>query len=268
MATQGGIFNKLTNTTLDASYTVFTSFNLILTFATITTALVTLMFFAKDEGASQLEESVNMKHTEYTDLERNSFITPIIAALGLIYSTIYFMDGGKLGLNIICSIFLFTSLLLHRNIQNFLNAFNQSISNASGIIIQFPFYAAIMAMMSQTGLATDISQFFVSISNKNTIMIFTYLSSGLINFFVPSGGGQWAIQAPIIVPAAQEMGVDIGKMAMSVAWGDAWTNIIQPFWAIPLLSMAGLSVRHIFKYCLALFFTVGLVGSFCFYLIA
>jgi short-chain fatty acids transporter len=106
-----------------------------------------------------------------------------------------------------------------------------------------------MGMMVKSGLAASISLWFVEISTPATFPLFTFLSAGVVNFFVPSGGGQWAVQAPIVMPAAAALGVPLGKAAMAVAWGDAWTNMIQPFWALPLLAIAGLGIRDIMGYC-------------------
>ncbi len=120
--------------------------------------------------------------------------------------------------------------------KDFLEAVMNAVKGAaSGIIVQFPFYAGIMGMMTASGLATVISNGFVSISNEFTFPLFTFLSAGLVNIFIPSGGGQWAVEAPVMLNAAIELGVSIPKTAMAVAWGDAWTNLIQPFWALPRL---------------------------------
>src|SRR5699024_12134524 len=94
----------------------------------------------------------------------------------------------------------------------------------------------------------------VSISTEFTYPLFAFLSAGIVNFFVPSGGGQWAVQGPIMVPAGLEIGVYSAKTAIAVAWGDAWTNMIQPFWALPLLAIAGLIVQDIMGFCLIVLF--------------
>ena len=91
--------------------------------------------------------------------------------------------------------------------------------------------------------------------------LFTFWSAGIVNFFVPSGGGQWAVQAPIMMPAGYEIGVDPAKTAMAIAWGDAWTNMIQPFWALPALSIAGLSAKDIMGYCVITLLFSGIVIS-------
>lgn len=103
--------------------------------------------------------------------------------------------------------------------------------------------------MTSSGLVDLVSLKFVEISNAHTFPLFTFLSAGLVNIFIPSGGGQWAIQGPIVVKAAQTLGADIPQTIMAFAWGDGWTNQIQPFWALPLLGVAGLSARDIMGYC-------------------
>ena len=111
-----------------------------------------------------------------------------------------------------------------------------------------------------------MAQFFVNHSTAETFPVMTFFSAGLINFFVPSGGGQWAVQAEIVVPAARQLGADLPKTIMAVAWGDAWTNMAQPFWAMPLLAIAGLSIKDIIGFCLMTLVASGLVLSAIFWL--
>ena len=109
-------------------------------------------------------------------------------------------------------------------------------------------------------LAGIIADFFVSVSNDVTFPVFTFLSAGIINFFVPSGGGQWAVQAPIVMPAATQMGIEYGRAAMAIAWGDQWTNMIQPFWALPALGIAGLSARNVMGYLVVVLLYTGVIA--------
>ena len=110
-------------------------------------------------------------------------------------------------------------------------------------------------------LAGQISDFCTSVSNQHTFPILTFLSAGLVNVFVPSGGGQWAVQAPIMMPAGAALGVQPSLTAMSIAWGDAWTNLIQPFWAIPALAIAKLGAKDIMGFCLINLITTGIIIS-------
>lgn len=142
-----------------------------------------------------------------------------------------------------------------------MKAVTEAVKGTSGIIIQFPFYAGLMGIMVSSGLATVISETFVSISTETTFAMFVFWSAGIVNFFVPSGGGQWAVQAPVVLDAAQALDVPTAKAAMAVAWGDAWTNMIQPFWALPALAIAGLKAKDIMGYCVMILLVSGVIIS-------
>ena len=160
-------------------------------------------------------------------------------------------SGGGLGfidLNYINFLLFGLGVLLHGSFVRFLAAIQQAITGASGIIIQFPLYAGIMGIMKYSGLGALISQGFVEISNGTTLPIFTLLSAGLVNIFVPSGGGQWVVQGPIITEAASTLNVSIPKTVMALAYGDQLTNMLQPFWALPLLGITKLKAKDILPY--------------------
>ena len=137
----------------------------------------------------------------------------------------------------------------------------QAIQGASGIVLQFPFYAGIMATMVQSGLARELSQWLISAATADTLALYSFLSAGIVNMLIPSGGGQWAVQAPVVLPAALELGADVSKVSMAVAWGDAWTNLIQPFWALPVLAIAGLKAKDIMGFCLVQLIITGIIIS-------
>jgi short-chain fatty acids transporter len=118
-----------------------------------------------------------------------------------------------------------------------------------------------MGLMQYSGLADQISLAFLNIATPSTLPMWTFLSGGLVNFFFPSGGGQWVVQGPIMLKAAHALSVDPGKVSMALAWGDAWTNLIQPFWALPLLALAKLQLKDIMGYCLVYTFVSGLIIS-------
>lgn len=198
-------------------------------------------------------------------VENSPIASGIIAVAGIVFLVIYFKDNGfNLTLNIVNFIFLILGIIFHKTPIRYVDAITDATKGAAGIILQFPFYAGIMGMMTfsiegGTSLAAVISDFFVSISNSTTFPLFSFLSAGIVNFFVPSGGGQWAVQGPIMMPAGLKLGVDPSITGMAIAWGDAWTNMIQPFWALPALGIAGLSARDIMGYCLITLFFVAIV---------
>ena len=194
-------------------------------------------------------------------LEHYPIINYLLVALAAVYLFGFFSSGRSVSLNEINLCLLLAGLALHINPRNYLNAMSSAIGTSSGIILQFPLYAGVMGMMVGSGLAAEMSQWFVDVSTAQSFPVITFLSAGVVNFFVPSGGGQWAVQAPIVVPAAAELGVPLSKAAMAVAWGDAWTNMIQPFWALPLLALSGLNLRQIMGYCVVILLWSGALIS-------
>ena len=144
---------------------------------------------------------------------------------------------------------------------NYVRAMNEAIKGAGGIALQFPLYGGIQGIMVSSGLAVMIANWFISFSTPATFPLFTFLAGGVINMFIPSGGGQWVVQGPINIPAGIALGVDPAKVAMSIAYGDMWTNMIQPFWALPPLGIAKLGVRDIMGYCTITLIWSGIVIS-------
>lgn len=149
-------------------------------------------------------------------------------------------------------------IVLHGSFSSFLKAVEEAIKGTTGILIQFPLYFGIMGIMKSTGIVVMISDFFVSVANQTTLPIFTFFSAGLVNIFVPSGGGQWAVQGPIVVESALKLGVPLPKAIMALAYGDQITNMLQPFWALPLLGITKLKAKEILPYTLILM-VVGIV---------
>lgn len=197
-------------------------------------------------------------------IEKTRLIPLIGGFLGLSYLTNHFITNGfSLDLNTVNLIFLTAALLLFSNVRELAQGLLKSVSSVGQFVLQYPFYAGIMGMLSASGLAVLISNFFISISTDVTLPLWTFLSAGILNVFIPSGGGQWAVQAPLVVPAALEMGVEPAKVVMAVAWGDSWTNMIQPFWAIPLLAIAGLRIRDIMGYTMIALIYGGVVIGAC-----
>lgn len=252
--------------TIPVTETLFSNFNLFIVFALLITLPFLNRALMKSREGLEISNPVDWENNNFEEkyeevnsdveqtpserLENSQVITLLIGLLGFAFIVYHFATNGfDLNINIVNLIMLFLGILLHRTPRRFLHSVNHAVRNVGGIIVQFPFYAGIMGMMVDSGLSEQMSLWFVSISNEFTFPLFTFISAGLVNFFVPSGGGQWAVQGPIMIPAGMEIGADTAKTAMAVAWGDAWTNMIQPFWALPLLAIAGLKVRDIMGFC-------------------
>lgn len=220
----------------------------------------------KEEDLHEIAEPKNARvPADY--LENSKLICLLGGGAGLVYIAFELMDGTfRLQLNILNFMFLFLGLFLHKSPKTFVKAVEKGAGGVGAILLQFPFYAGIMGMMQGSGLAEIIASAYVQIATAQNFDVLTFYTSGLLNLFIPSGGGQWAVQAPVVIKASQELGIDIAKTAMAVAWGDAWTNMIQPFWALPLLAIAGLKLRDIMGYCVMALFVSGIVLSAIFYI--
>ena len=149
-------------------------------------------------------------------------------------------------------LFLALGLLLHWYPKSFLHACEQGIRNTWGIVIQYPLYAGIFGLMSYTALGEVLTAFFIDASSPRTFPSIVYLYSGVLNYFVPSGGSKWIVEASYLIPAGQTLGLSIPTVTLSYAYGDMTTNLLQPFWAIPILTVAGLRFGDIMGYCLLL----------------
>ncbi|WP_029089505.1 short-chain fatty acid transporter [Brevibacterium album] len=187
----------------------------------------------------------------------------LIPGCGLaVYLISYFAANGlALNLDIVNWTFLCLGLLFSRSILEYVKLIANASQSVGQLLVQYPFYAGIMGMMVGTGFISIVSDWFTTISTPATLGFWAFISAGILNMFVPSGGGQWAIQGPIFLEAAKNLGVDPSRVVMGVAYGDQWTNMAQPFFAVPLLAVAGIHVRKIMGYTIMVlfltFFTFG-----------
>lgn len=250
--------------------TIFSSFNLIIVAVLfVVVPLVNRFMLPSPEDSiyaspavlgsdDDAPEIVPTRPADY--LENSRLLMWLVGIPGILYLADYFvLRGGSINLNIVNFLFLSVAIVLHGTARHLLDALEEGIKGGAGIVIQFPFYAGIMAIMTQSGLAQSMSEWFVSISTATTLPFWTFISAGIVNIFVPSGGGQWAVQAPVMLPAAAALGADVARVAMSVAWGDAWTNLLQPFWALPMLGIAGLKAKDIMGFCLVHLMITGVI---------
>lgn len=216
---------------------------------------------ATEAAAAKRREQEDNSKTIADRMDNSKVLLLLFGAILLVYVISYFSEVGFLGLNInsIILIFLVAGLFAHQTPNRYAAALKNATATADSMILQFPIYAAIMVMLRETGMASSISDFFINISNANTLPLYTFYSSSLINFFIPSGGGLWAIQGPIALEAAKELGASVEATMVGLAWGDTWSSQIQPFWALPLLAIAGLDVKDIMGYCSMIFFVSGII---------
>ena len=265
------ITQDLVGFTVPLSQTTFGTVNLI-ALASIVILLPTvnwcmLKFVGKEQPASDIETGpaaqTSVENQELsTWLERSFLLAALVGGLGLLFLASTLFDGTfRLNLDSVMFIFFIAGLLLHGSPRAFIESVQEAVPKIAPILIQYPLYAGIMALLVKTGLASQMSEYFVSVANADTLPLMTFYSAGLVNLFVPSGGGQWAVQAPVVLPAVEQLGADLDKTIMAVVWGDAWTNMLQPFWAVPLLSIAGMRIKDIIGLLLVVLISSGVVLS-------
>lgn len=246
--------------------TIFSSMNIVVSLALIIIVPLVMYFIGKRLKGTKIEvgkheQDIVEENAEVVGAEKidysvwfSSFIGSLILFYALYKSiikpdviTLKFITPDFINLTLLGLVLIF-----HKNITSFLKSLDKAIVGASGILVQFPLYFGIMGIMKYSGMMEQMADFFVNISSETTYPIYTFFSAGVVNIFVPSGGGQWAVQGPIIIEAAYELGASIPKSIIAMSYGDQLTNMLQPFWALPLLGITGLKAKDILPYTLLL----------------
>lgn len=190
---------------------------------------------------------------------RSALLQVLVVSMGGIYLVRHFSSGGGLNLNVVILIFLLLGMLAHGAPERYAWAMGRATPAVAGILLQFPFYGGIQGLLIHSGLGDALARGVATATPAELYYAVQFLLAGLVNLFVPSGGGQWVIQGPVAMEAARRLGVDPVVSAMAVAWGDAWTNMIQPFWALPVLGITGLSARKLVAHTFVSLVVAGIV---------
>ena len=211
-----------------------------------------------DDHQKPVEKKDKVTLVEKFENHRSLSIFLAIAIFTYIAVT-YTQKGFSLTLDFVSWTFLAFGLLLANSPMHYIKLVNNAAGTVGPIILQYPFYSGIMGLMATTGLMKVISDWIISIATPETLGFFAFLSGGFINMFVPSGGGQWAVQGPIMIEAALSLNVAPEVVVLGVAYGDQWSNMIQPFWLIPILAITGLRMRQVLGYTFVIFLFTGLI---------
>jgi short-chain fatty acids transporter len=264
--------------------TVFSSLNFTVTLFLLLT-VPTILFFMAPRGEAGTETVERMigpaedpepappgPSTPAARLEQSRFLVWVIVLGGVVFLFQHLRENGLRGvdLNTLNFTFLMAGLLLHGSPRRYAETIDDAAKGAGGILLQFPFYFGIMGMMKGAGLVERLANVFVSWAGTlaeaglpvgSVHAVLTFASAAIVNFFVPSGGGQWAVQGPIAVETASQLSTQLPTTVMALAYGDELTNMLQPFWALPLLAITGLEARQIVGYTalLMLLVTPGMV---------
>lgn len=257
-ARENDIINRLPDT-IPASSTIFAEWNLIIFGLLLILIPAGLWLLCKSTSTTKIDlpeekrEKRNILIEGAERLDHSKWLNFVfgILLLGAFFAS-YYGDllNGNLTPNMLNFFMLALCILLHRSFVSFLNALDEAIGGAAAILIQFPIYFGIMGIMKETGIVGDIAGFFSSMATEVSLPVYTFFSAALVNIFVPSGGGQWAIQGPIVLESAVKLGVPLNKAVMAFAYGDQISNMLQPFWALPLLAITRLKAREILPYTL------------------
>ncbi|MHB9288561.1 short-chain fatty acid transporter [Halobacteriales archaeon Cl-PHB] len=275
---EGTGFEFLTST-VPATDTIFHPFALILTVLSIIYATIVLYVLApsgdRAEGITHFVDEADLSESvtdgpgaatetdggTSTDervpadyIDNNRLLGGVIALTGFAYVVYLFADLGldALTLNTVNFGFLMAGILIYLRPQYYRERFGEAAGAAAGIVLLFPFFAGIQGIMASSGLATLLAEFLLDISTPATFPVVAWLTGSVVNLFVPSGGGEWLVLGPSVLQAAIEQGVPVGKATMSYAVGDAHTNLLNPFWAIPLLAITEIRAREMFGYAIAM----------------
>ncbi|MCG9972138.1 short-chain fatty acid transporter [Christiangramia crocea] len=247
--------------TIPTASTIFSEWNLIIFGILLLFVPTVLWVVSKSTATTKIvlpEEKREKKNILIEGAERLDHSKWLSLFFGMLlmagFLASYYNDilTGNLTPNMLNFFMLALCILLHRTFVSFLKALDEAIGGAAAILIQFPLYFGIMGIMKETGIVGDIAGFFSSMATDVSLPVYTFFSAGLVNIFVPSGGGQWAIQGPIVLESALKLGVPLNKAIMAFAYGDQITNMLQPFWALPLLAITRLKAREILPYTLIL----------------
>jgi len=199
--------------------------------------------------------------TVATRLNRSRALSLVIGLIGVAYVVLQFHAGGSIDLNLINFILLFLGILLLGTPINYVEKLNEGVRSISGIILQYPFYAGIMAVMASSGLVKTFSEFFVHIATPGTLPFWGFVSSFFINFFAPSGGGHWVIQGPFMIEAAKTLHASLSHTAMGVMLGNACNDLVQPLWILPALAISRLKLKDVMGFNVIQMFWVAIVYS-------
>jgi short-chain fatty acids transporter len=282
-ATHGSTLNiveKVTGNVADFHQTIFTYYNLVPVALLVILVPIALYFMGPEEREMKkvdpailiqqdeiqqdaLLGTVKGKRTFASVLENSWPITLLLVAMGVAYEwhTIR-TKGFSLDINGFIFFALMLGLLFHWRPIRYVHSFNAGAKTVGPILLQFPLYGGIMGAMTHTGLAAVIAQSFVAFSTHATLPFWSFISSNIISIFVPSGGGHWAVQGPFMVPAAIKLHVNPAMTAMGTAMGEQTANMVQPFWALPILALARLGIKDIMGYCvIALLIGLALYGG-------
>ncbi|WP_206019870.1 TIGR00366 family protein [Pseudomaricurvus alkylphenolicus] len=264
VATPGNGMEDAIGGLIPVTETIFSGWNLLIALVTLTgVAIICACMHPSKNRLIEYTPSPESPQTESADpatdrpvakLENTRVLPLLVAALIGAYLISWFTRNGfSLTLDVVNWSLLCAGLLLCNSAKHYIDLITDGARTVGPILLLYPFYAGIMGVMMDSGLVNTLSDWFASVATEVTLPFWAFVSAGVVNIFIPSGGAQWAVQGPVFVEAAKALEVDISLVVMGVAYGDQWSNMIQPLPMIPLLAIAGLKLKHIMGYTFIIF---------------
>lgn len=280
VATAGNAMESQIGGVMPVSQTIFAVWNVALAFITLALVAMTAATL-HPRDPSKIVESTLQRSAETSVVKQSNFRGPAdhlehsrvpVLVGGLLLSAFvvhwFATKGLTLDLNIVNWTFLALGLVLAKSATQYAEAFYAGARIAAPTLLQYPFYGGIMGIMLGTGLVASIAPWFTRIATEHTLPVLAFLLAGLVNFFIPSGGAQWAVQGPPFIEAARMLGTELSLVVMGIAYGDQWTNIVHPFTVIPVALLTGLKARSIIAYSAVLFLVAALPLGLGLYLVS
>ncbi len=246
--------------TVPISDTIFSSLNLTLVLVSTSTILLVVYGLSKRAKPMPSKQSCQARSTSPEKRPLKQRLVGQLFGMGGSTAIVVGVLSShlKVDLNTITFLFFFLAFWVQGSLSEFQKASSEGAASAAGIVIQFPLYFGIVSMLHDCGAVAAISDFATSMASQESLPVYTFFSAGFVNLLVPSGGGQWAIQGPILIDTANALNTPIESVAIAFAFGDGWTNMLQPFWALPLLGIMNLRAKDIIGATLLIWLTLGI----------
>ena len=260
VATKGHFLEKSIGT-FSQDVTVYNPVNTVLFFILVATVIFLGVFTRPPENEVIMynpgveEKVVAVKEeaevTLADKMNGSRILMLIIGAAGLFVIGDSIMKKGimkSLDFNFVIFLFLTLNAFLYNTPKKFVDAFKDTMRSASEVMLQFPFYGGIMGMMMASGLGKVLADFLIRIASQDTIYMYSFLSAAFVNLFIPSQGGQWIVQGPILMEAGKAMNANLPLIMNAFVAGDEVTNLLQPLYVIPALALVGMKLKEVWGF--------------------
>ncbi len=260
VATKGHFLEKSIGT-FSQDVTVYNPVNTVLFFILVATVIFLGVFTRPPENEVIMynpgveEKVVAVKEeaevTLADKMNGSRILMLIIGAAGLFVIGDSIMKKGimkSLDFNFVIFLFLTLNAFLYNTPKKFVDAFKDTMRSASEVMLQFPFYGGIMGMMMASGLGKVLADFLIRIASQDTIYMYSFLSVAFVNLFIPSQGGQWIVQGPILMEAGKAMNANLPLIMNAFVAGDEVTNLLQPLYVIPALALVGMKLKEVWGF--------------------